>query len=322
MLSKITILIASSLLFIGCGGGGSGFEDFNNSFSENNTISESLENDFEPTSSLEENNTVKKAPIQYSYKNSIKEKDLEYEVNELRAISGLNTLSVSEALSFAMNKHKIYCVKNKSYSHYEEKDKPFFFGEDPNERANKVMPEAQLVGEVFLVGKNTQVVDIMMNTLYHRSLMLDCDFNKNGIVYDKENRFFALLFDGKYNKECPHHWVYPKKEHTVYSYYWNKEIPRPIYEEYAGYPVSIYFQDSVEKVSFELFDENNESVETTDIIYKSFSMLAKREFHLFPKNALNVGETYQAVFKYKENDEVKTIQWSFDVDKDGDLLYH
>ena len=96
------------------------------------------------------------------------------------------------------------------------------------------------------------------------------------------------------------------------------EEPDPLpNQSVSGYPVSVkfneYYYKNINFLDFKLYDENNNEVQTI-LLNKDTdpnNKLSNLEFAFFPKNRLNWGSKYTAVFDYEIGGNEKEIKWSF-----------
>ncbi|RUM57740.1 MAG: hypothetical protein DSY40_00595, partial [Nautilia sp.] len=109
-------------------------------------------------------------------------------LNSLREKVNMIPLKEDTMLSEAAQNHSNFMAVNNIFSHYENKDDPYFTGVKPGDRAVYVGYNSRLIIENISYNENSikESIDDLFNSVYHRVGFLDMSINRIGIgVYKK-----------------------------------------------------------------------------------------------------------------------------------------
>ncbi len=251
-------------------------------------------------------------------------------LNEIRTAAGLDAYTSNSSLDNAAENHAQYLTYHNLFSHYEDEDNypDLYTGVYPLDRGEYEGYEYKYYGENLSAGDSNiyESIDGLISAIYHRFGFLDFKNNEIGIgsSYDEDYTYKSVYnFDmgnqtTTINTELKYIlWPYKNSERFQTSFN-NTEYPAPLPEcktgGIAGNPISIEFNpaqnDAITMKSFKLFkDDATEITNVKDP--SSVENLNENQFVLFPMNSLSLDSKYSVEFKYTENDEEKSISWSF-----------
>jgi len=178
--------------------------------------------------------------------------------------------------------------------------------------------------------ENNSIVREFVNDIANSNLNDLCKYDSysSGTYYDKvcaNDLTHRIEFDDFNNaindikKKNPKYVIWPAKNSIDNLYKFTGEAPSPMPDyNQTGNPISIQFNDyyypnDIEMQSFKLF-KNKKEIKETRILTKETDpnkFFSKYEFALFPLNVLEKNTTYNAIFNYKYNNVIKSIEWSF-----------
>ena len=111
--------------------------------------------------------------------------------------------------------------------------------------------------------------------------------------------------------------IWPVSNLPISPVFYDEE-PDPLpTQSVSGYPISVkfnqYYFNKIDMTDFKLYDENSNEINTIllDKNTDPNNKLSDLEFAIFPKNRLDWGRKYTAVFDYEINGNEKEIKWSF-----------
>jgi uncharacterized protein YkwD len=142
------------------------------------------------------------------------------------------------------------------------------------------------------------------------------------ICRDKTHRIELSVFNETLEKNR-----YRNSKFVAYPFAGQEDIPPAFYDEFpdplpeysvSGFPISVSFNESyfksIEMISFELFDNENNQIDDT-IVYGEESdpnqKLKKFEYALFPLQRLEWNSKYRVKVVYEADGKIKRESWSF-----------
>lgn len=214
-------------------------------------------------------------------------------LNNIRTQAGLNPLTLNNTLTKSATNHAIYIYAHKVSGHYQDKNKKYFTGYAPVDRAVYVGYPSLTVLENVSDGQASykESIDGLMSAIYHRFGFLSLKIDEIGFAdrggfytYNMGNSKVRELCEtnfeikGTYYKPCANKSkMVPKddfdnantllqsqlNEIVLYPVAFQKDVQTVFYEEspdplpdmsISGYPVSVQFNDLlVKEVKFESF---------------------------------------------------------------------
>lgn len=124
-----------------------------------------------------------------------KNQDVLAYLNRQRVQSGMVAFKKNDILQKAAKNHAIYDVKHKNQGHIESKNKSYFTGKNPFDRALHVGYKSKNVSENISYNKEIiPSVDSLFTAIYHRFGFLAFDKNEVGFSWQKEGDYSSSVF--------------------------------------------------------------------------------------------------------------------------------
>lgn len=146
-----------------------------------------------------------KTPLLSQSGASIYSEPLSY-INNIRSKSNLNTFTNNSILDTAALNHAKYVILNNEISHDEDRNKPYFTGITPIDRANSVgYNSAVLENLSFNAHDVKSSIDGLMSAIYHRFAFLNYEFDEIGIANfsdGKNNSYVYEIGNSKLENFC------------------------------------------------------------------------------------------------------------------------
>jgi len=165
-------------------------------------------------------------------------------INKFRASLGLGLWAQNTKLDLAAQNHVEYEVLHKVFGHYETKGLAGFTGYDPNERAVYVGYAPNWVGEVAVTGTGQEGIEALINSVYHRSGLMNQEKSEVGIANSSDQLFPVQCVNfsnakGSQNNSPDFIAVYPLNNQINVPTFMILETPDPFPSlKFPGSPIS------------------------------------------------------------------------------------
>ncbi len=245
--------------------------------------------------------------------------------NSVRSSVGMSQLKINYSLKKAAEWHWKYMVINRELGHYESYIRKGFSGRKPIDRALRAgYPKTNsCVGEVLSYLKpairNSELLSAycQLNSVYHRGIVLDPDFDEMGVAAGK-GYMVALLGTRKYFS----HRRYPGRKREIFFYPYDgqkdffvsfdsdAEEPDPIKgASVVGPPISVHFSYyEVQKIKrkFRSFFDYQSSIRfslkekgsSSEIPF--YRVVEDKSVYFVPRKPLKAGTDYVAEFDFPD----------------------
>ena len=198
--------------------------------------------------------------------------------------------------------------------HVENANWPGFSGILPNDRIKSFGGNYVYGGEVVSYYLLNKCLDLLLNTVFHRSALLNTDLQFFGIGFDKTNEYpgndfgsacvIKTAIKSKTNKTNTD-WIgiYPANTQKNVSLGMGGEAPDPAPEIpniEKGSPVTIYTDKNISTISSFTLTAKGSAVSTPVkiIVKKDFpGYMTEKEAHILPKQLLLKNTTYEVKFR-------------------------
>ncbi len=154
-------------------------------------------------------------------------------INQFRASLGLGLWAQNSKLDRAAQNHVDYEVRNKTFGHYETKGLAGFTGVGPADRAAFVGYITNSIGELAITWNGSGGIEDLINSVYHRSGLMNQQITEVGIGNSADLQFPAQCVDFSNAKNSQNNSptfiaVYPLNDQKNVPTFMTRETPDPI----------------------------------------------------------------------------------------------
>lgn len=347
---KLSLLVIAVASLTACGGGGG-----SDSSATAPVAKAPVVNPVASESAVITPNTLSTTILASTYATGSNEQINYDRINQVRLVGGFGTVAQDRGIDMAALSHSKYVTTNYYNSkigemnlvdpatgwltaHVEHPTLTGFTGALPMDRIAAVGRVLTWAGEVASNTNNVSCIDTQLNSVFHRSAVLDTRTQFIGFglhnadmistsldtgtgivtpwVYKRD--FCTIEYGATVSNTVPQSWtgVYPGLNQTNVPIGMGTEVPNPAVEiAQKGSPVSIYFGGAIGKVDSFTITASGSSTPTSVklIMKKDFpSYLTDNEAHILPTQFLAKLTTYNVSFKGSlVNGTAVSKDWSF-----------